>query len=237
MNYLIEQIYQYMMWQAEKLNNVEKEMKALKEQIATLCDEQQKEKIGKIEYNFDQLKVETLEGTLHIGVSPQDGQMIEEFAVNQANMKNGQPFNQQGLAPIQFNQATQMDQGNANQGNPGGNVGNMQANQTPQASSEWYPSIQKTIHAYLDEEVYEQMIQLENQHAAVLIQSERTWIIEDIRKQIDTRIKGYMNKPWSKEQIIAQVKQDITMAMDTYLSKRPKQDGEPPTPPPSSPTS
>jgi spore germination protein PC len=39
--------------------------------------------IEKIEYKFDQLKVETLEGTLNIGLNPNNEELIEDFAVSQ----------------------------------------------------------------------------------------------------------------------------------------------------------
>ena len=37
--------------------------------------------IERMEYKFDQLKVETLEGTLNIGLNPSDLQGIEDFSV------------------------------------------------------------------------------------------------------------------------------------------------------------
>jgi spore germination protein PC len=39
-------------------------------------------RIDKIEYNFDQLKIERLEGTLNIGLSPNDLNNIDELAIN-----------------------------------------------------------------------------------------------------------------------------------------------------------
>lgn len=46
--------------------------------------------IDRMEYKFDQLKVETLEGTLNIGLNPTDLQGIEDFSV---------PNNQKTLEP------------------------------------------------------------------------------------------------------------------------------------------
>ena len=37
--------------------------------------------LNELEYKFDQLKVETLEGTLNIGLNPTDLQGIEDFSV------------------------------------------------------------------------------------------------------------------------------------------------------------
>ena len=38
--------------------------------------------VDRIEYKFDQLKVESLDGTLNIGLNPADLQNIEDFAIN-----------------------------------------------------------------------------------------------------------------------------------------------------------
>ena len=42
--------------------------------------------IGNIEYKFDQLKVETLEGTLNIGLNPTDLDGIDDFSVDQKSV-------------------------------------------------------------------------------------------------------------------------------------------------------
>lgn len=55
------------------LQNIMQELKQIKEQPAVHVD--------RIEYKFDQLKVETLEGTLNIGLNPSDLSGIEDFAV------------------------------------------------------------------------------------------------------------------------------------------------------------
>ena len=50
-----------------------------------------------MEYKFDQLKVETLEGTLNIGLNPSDLQGIEDFSVPNGKGKghgNGQEVRQ-----------------------------------------------------------------------------------------------------------------------------------------------
>ncbi|RDW18242.1 hypothetical protein CWR48_11700 [Oceanobacillus arenosus] len=77
-NYLHELQYQ-MQQQDEKI-------KALEDRINTLEKEAAENKtpnIGKIEYKFDQLKIEHLAGTLHIGLSPSDLENIEDLAIQQ----------------------------------------------------------------------------------------------------------------------------------------------------------
>ncbi|GAA0438103.1 spore germination protein GerPC [Lentibacillus halophilus] len=44
-------------------------------------DDNKQQTVEKVEYNFDQLKIENLEGTLHIGLSPDDMKGIEDLSV------------------------------------------------------------------------------------------------------------------------------------------------------------
>lgn len=72
----------------------DKRIKQLEEMVQTLSDDIQGLKskpsirVDKIEYKFDQLKVETLEGTLNIGLNPTDLQGIEDFAVEGKQVVN-----------------------------------------------------------------------------------------------------------------------------------------------------
>ena len=64
------------------LTKQEKAITALEERLNKLESDFQEKKtntIEKIEYNFDQLKIEHLDGTLHIGLSPNDLANIEDF--------------------------------------------------------------------------------------------------------------------------------------------------------------
>ncbi|KOP81689.1 spore germination protein GerPC [Cytobacillus solani] len=56
------------------ISELQKEMKSLKERPPI--------NIERIDYKFDQLKVETLEGTLNIGLNPNDLENIDDFAVD-----------------------------------------------------------------------------------------------------------------------------------------------------------
>lgn len=83
--------YQIIQWMQGQLQLCNQRIEALEN--ALRCAEEEIEKlkekpsiqVGTIQYKFDQLKVETLEGTLNIGLNPQDVQGIEDFAI-----QNGQ---------------------------------------------------------------------------------------------------------------------------------------------------
>lgn len=83
------EIYQYMKrlhvyveHQSKKIVKLEKMIIEMHKEIASL-KERPPVQIGNIEYKFDQLKVETLEGTLNIGLNPTDLEGIEDFTVDQ----------------------------------------------------------------------------------------------------------------------------------------------------------
>jgi spore germination protein PC len=83
------EIYQYMKrlhvyveHQSKKIVKLEKMIIEMHKEIASL-KERPPVQIGNIEYKFDQLKVETLEGTLNIGLNPTDLEGIEDFSVDQ----------------------------------------------------------------------------------------------------------------------------------------------------------
>lgn len=79
-NYQIQQLYGC-------INQQQKEIAQLKSDIQQLSAEvkQLKEKpamtVEKLEYKFDQLKVETLEGTLNIGLSPGNLDAVDELSI------------------------------------------------------------------------------------------------------------------------------------------------------------
>ncbi|MEH7383668.1 spore germination protein GerPC [Bacillus sp. JJ1533] len=81
----IQNLYQYIQQQNLRINQLEQSLKEIQTQMAEL-KKQPATTIERIEYKFDQLKVETLEGTLNIGLNPMNGEPIEDFSVGQGKM-------------------------------------------------------------------------------------------------------------------------------------------------------
>jgi spore germination protein PC len=83
---------QYLQWlqkciqaQEQRILTLENALQKMKEDMKHL-NEKQSIHIDKIEYKFDQLKVETLEGTLNIGLNPSELSGIEDFAVQNQSL-------------------------------------------------------------------------------------------------------------------------------------------------------
>jgi spore germination protein PC len=83
---------QLLQWIQITLQTQENRIAILEQTIQKLQDEmkQLKDKpsirVDKIEYKFDQLKVESLDGTLNIGLNPSDLANIEDFAVDNQSL-------------------------------------------------------------------------------------------------------------------------------------------------------
>lgn len=84
----LQQMQQFIQQQQEKINALETQLAQLTEQIEEL-KQRPSSSIGKVEYKFDQLKVENLNGTLNIGLNPftSNGEMIEDFDVATETLK------------------------------------------------------------------------------------------------------------------------------------------------------
>lgn len=75
--------------QERRISQLEQKVKQLEKQTKEL-QSRPPINVDRIEYKFDQLKVESLDGTLNIGLNPADMQGIEDFAVNNQGIKT--PF-------------------------------------------------------------------------------------------------------------------------------------------------
>ncbi|PLT30424.1 spore germination protein GerPC [Peribacillus deserti] len=77
------QLQSYLEFQDKRIKDLEAAVHTLSAELRQL-KEKPPVNVERIEYRFDQLKVERLDGTLNIGLNPQELQNIDEFAVNDA---------------------------------------------------------------------------------------------------------------------------------------------------------
>jgi spore germination protein PC len=78
---MFQQIYAHLNWQAQRIETLEQNLSKVQTELNAI-KEQKRIHIDKIEYNFDQLKVERLDGSLSIGVNPGTFDEPEDFTVN-----------------------------------------------------------------------------------------------------------------------------------------------------------
>ncbi|MGV3465597.1 MAG: spore germination protein GerPC [Heyndrickxia sp.] len=77
----IQQLYQYIRHQDKQIAKFEKMLKELKTEVDSL-KEKPPISVERLEYKFDQLKIERLDGTLNIGLNPADlSEKIEDMEI------------------------------------------------------------------------------------------------------------------------------------------------------------
>ena len=77
-------IYQMVQMQNERINELERQLMELRNGLNDVKKNGNGSHIERVEYKFDQLKIERLEGTLNIGLTPNTGDdTIDDFSVQQ----------------------------------------------------------------------------------------------------------------------------------------------------------
>ena len=195
-DYLIK-LRRYLSWQTKKIQSIEQRLLLLENRLKEL-EQQPRTTIERIEYKFDQLKVETLEGTLNIGITPNNaGNVIEDFAVQPEKTVVPKP------EPVLFR------------------------------------NIQEKVHNYLEKEAKETLKRFEKQYAHRLDDAYRHFILQDIARQVDERIRFYLHQKMNNgyvptsdndetvvNEIFQKIKVDIEQSLDLFLKHLPKQGGE-----------
>ncbi|MDA7026041.1 spore germination protein GerPC [Bacillus sp. CLL-7-23] len=188
-----ESWYGYFQQQTAKMQQLERQIAALQKQLIQI-KEQPRTRIDRIEYKFDQLKIEKLDGTLNIGLNPLDPNGLENFEISQQ---------QPGLGKLQ-----------------------------QELDSQLLQQTRQLVDAYFNEEIPLLLEQLEDRYDSKLDDTNRHHMIEDIRKQIDSRIRYYAQhlkqeesaSPKEHADRLAQyVKQDITKTIEHFLKSLPKE--------------
>jgi spore germination protein PC len=178
----------YIHHQDKKLRNLQKKIQTLEETVSDL-KKRPPVNIERMEYSFDQLKVDTLEGTLNIGLNPSDLQSIEDFSV---------PTKSKTLEPKE--------------------------------RMSMVTEIESSINEYLDSNLQSIMGDTSEPLEFPVDETYRDFILQDIKKQLSTRIEYYLNQPLrdgsteeqQKEWIIEQLKKEIQHGILTFLQNLPE---------------
>ncbi|MZQ82485.1 hypothetical protein GQF01_10225 [Paenibacillus sp. 5J-6] len=233
-----QQLSAYIEMQKQRIDKLEETVTKLQADLDAV-KVQKRVHIDKIEYNFDQLKVEKLDGTLTIGISPSSLDNVDDFTVNGASVGKdaGQNPNQN---PFVQGQGTGMGQGQGQEFGIGpmqtDNMRKQQGTEGPAHSgAAMQQDVSKGIAHYLQYGFESDMLNLENKYQYHLDEDYKELIVDDIRKQLDARIQHYVNQYRGvgfKEpmeavttSIIDKTKQDIISAVESYISSLPRNEG------------
>ncbi|GEM_PF-457810 len=165
-----------------------------------------------IHYKFDQLKIERLEGTLNIGLTPNGSEgNVDAFEVGSDNVSINLP-----------NDPT-----------------NDQVMQTPDetpypidAASDVVQEVQASLNRYFEEQAIQDIKAIEQKYHYPLDDHYRQFIFNDIKRQLPARISYYLKLMFNQysdrsaliEEINQRLQTDIVRAIDLFIQHIPKGD-------------
>jgi spore germination protein PC len=214
---MLEYMQRQMQWQSETLVRLERLLESLDQQcgkMAKLLEELRGKPPLTVEYHFDQLKVEKLEGTLNIGLSPA-GEQLEQWVVNGETPGAAAPEAQEGLETAEDGQEQ----------DDGGEPLSMPAERSREFL---YAAVRDEVYRYIDERGPKEMDRLEQQYGCITGTELRKFVLSDIRSQVDGRIQYYLAQAVDAErstpedirrQTAAKVIRDINTALENYYRK------------------
>ena len=233
----IHQLHCQLDEQQTVINRLMKQMDGLAERVKT-TESRPLYHIDSLAYHFDQLKVEKLDGTLNIGMTPPSEDTIKEIGQlvmpgpSETKVQNpplGGPFQQNG--PSGGSDANQQTSGPNQFPAPIPTLAPGGTDLRPP-----YPEIRREVDHYLNTNAPVSLVQFETEFGLSLDPYHRKLIIEDIRKQISSRIQYYIqsSKPTEtgnqalqpdyelrqiKSNVLTKTIRDIDNALRSYLTR------------------
>ncbi|MFC3883674.1 spore germination protein GerPC [Bacillus songklensis] len=209
LHHYVQQLAAYIQRQNDRIQNLEQSIAQLKNQVKEL-EEKPTTQIERIEYKFDQLKVETLEGTLNIGLNPTVPESIEDFNIGTQ------------LPPGTVDAEAQIPPGSISPGfSPG----------TREIPTEWVDDIHEQVKRELEEQGTDIINAVLEERQLKIADPYYEFIIEDIKKQLKQRVVFHLqeldpasiniNEQELKLNIIAKVREEITRGIHAFLTYLP----------------
>ncbi|ARF70146.1 hypothetical protein B7C51_23345 [Paenibacillus larvae subsp. pulvifaciens] len=190
--YSYQQLIFQIQWLLEKTQLLDDRLSQLQSDIDNI-KQRNPTSIDRIEYHFDQLKIERLDGTLNIGLTPNGGKSLDDLTVN------GQPLDQMNIR----------DNGNSHIHQQ---LIRYLYEQVPEKIRKWSeahqvdaseitPAILTDIHQQLDERIryYMHAVSDENQEADQIDEeSVKMSVFEKVKYDIDTAVEQYISKTFKQ---------------------------------------
>ncbi|MDQ0232248.1 spore germination protein GerPC [Metabacillus malikii] len=199
----LHQLQQYIQHQEQKLNQLSKTIDALQSEVEEIKSKPSTN-IEKIEYKFDQLKVERLEGTLNIGLNPTDPNQIDQFEVQHQNMNI-------------HNDVTSQQQ-------------HRQLNEQlfQQCHEEIQHFLNKDCIAYLEAAEQQLQLRLDEPHRRHIIEDIRKQVDGRIQYYMNSQpINDVHQFSEHKDRIVNKVKKDVEDSITHFMQHLPKEGGTP----------
>ncbi|MBU8877413.1 spore germination protein GerPC [Bacillus sp. FJAT-29790] len=192
--YYLQKLHAFIEAQEKRIGNLEKKVMELEKETKALKG-RPPVRVDKIEYKFDQLKVESLDGTLNIGLNPAELQEIEDFAVN------NQGINTPNHPKVQFQRTMEIED----------EIYKYLENDLPlvikEIEGKMNTSVDESYITFIKEDIKKQLPNRIDLHLKQF--------------QASARNKGDGKTASMKEQILEQLKKEIQNGVQIFISNLP----------------
>ncbi|MGE7616200.1 spore germination protein GerPC [Paenibacillus sp. FSL F4-0243] len=187
--YYVQQVFNALRIQTEKIRLLEKQLQDLQCEVVSIKNNNIAS-IGPINYHFEQLKIEKLEGTLNIGITPNEGNNLDEAMIN------GKPIGEQeGVTPT----ATAL---------------------SDKIRPEILKYVQEEVPSQFSRLEKEQNLSIDEQYIQMVIQdllNQMDGRINEYVSQLPTAEEGRGYTEEESASIVEQIKRDIVTAVERHL--------------------
>lgn len=180
----LSQLHQTVSGQQKKIHDLEEKIFELHEAIREL-QIRAPISIEKIDYHFDQLKIEKLDGTLNIGINPNDLQTMDELSVN-------------GKPPVELEHLFHKNQNLFHEVQQ--YLYRFIGSELPsiikqhELDPSFIPSIQQDIIQQLPQRIQYYLNRYEQQLRGKSHEEQQTFIISNVKKDIEEAIQSFKEK-------------------------------------------
>lgn len=184
--YYVGQVSNAFRVQSEKIQQLEKLVQELRNDV-DLLKNNKSVSYGPINYHFEQLKIEKLEGTLNIGITPNEGNNLDEAMVN------GQPIGSQDKGTASLKDKIQPQVMSYLQGRVPEQFSQLEQEKNLSIDKQYIQMVTQDLQNQMDGRIDEYLGQLpaaqegrNNDEEAI------TSIVEQIKRDIDTAVRRHM---------------------------------------------
>jgi len=205
--------YNYIAQTQQTLQSYQQKIQALESALSemkTNLDQIKKQEPITINYKFDQLKIERLEGTLNIGLSPNASEdTVDSFEIGDQNI---------GTPPIAAGENDQIFQTHQEAGKDADILTNTAY------------AVQGLLENYFHDQALNDLKDIETKYNYLLDDPYRQFIVNDVKRQIPARIEYYMKLLFRDikdeatliDEITKRLHNDIIKAFDLFIQHIPK---------------
>lgn len=214
-----------------RLQTMEERLQALEDRLARMEDRPATQ-IDKIEYRFEQLKVDTLSGSLQIGLTQGAEGLIEELGAGGKSYQDLKLGGDQDGSGDGGNTGDAGYAGEAGAGNNGNGYGNgYDGQEDVRSSGEPYARVFDQLQAYLESGLYYDIDDVSARAGTEPEPALRERIAQDLNRQVRNRVLVYMKEIPSKEgpdeeavrTIMDRIRADVRTGLEQFFGETGKE--------------